>query len=545
MADGFSARYGDLLYGSYDCVDRIVLNAYHTLGYNPGGFRTWWRRLHGDDGQLDNAHLMRMAGRFARRVRASAAAHGIPVIDCKRGERKHEIAEEYLATHRVDRGVFLIFVARAIAPVWEVTRSTSGVLCNLAKKRAFVNHYSFHILDPEWGHMTIKMSGHPPFGAQVILNGHEYVAAAARAADVRFVKEGNCFTRLADPTALAQIADTLSQPATIGRLTQVCDRWIYTACLCFGLDLAEQQASYFHYAYSVYQVEYSRNLIFDSPKMMERLFDTIINRTRTRLDLPMVRTLFGVGHRPHRPNPELSPRQGVVVLRPQWNLTIFKIHFGLLTLKAYSKGERVLRFEAIVHNTKTLRTGRALDKFGAIVARLAGMVDRFTTMLDCIDTGFLPDGILDQLPTPSQIGAVRVGGIDTNKPRTRAAMTAVTALALTPDGFSVTDLAATVHAQTGQHYTTRQAAYDLRKLRGKQLVTKPGRGRRYHVPDDAARTLSAILTLRDHVIAPVVAGVRKPVGRPRNTYTRIDRDYDTLRTGMRALFNDLGIATAA
>jgi len=116
VADGFSARYGDLLYGSYDCVDRIVLNAYYPLGYNPGGFRTWWRRLHGDDEQLDNAHLMRMAGRFARRVRASAAAHGIPVIDCKRGERKHEIAEEYLATHRVDRGVFLIFVARAVAP---------------------------------------------------------------------------------------------------------------------------------------------------------------------------------------------------------------------------------------------------------------------------------------------------------------------------------------------------------------------------------------------------------------------------------------------
>ena len=66
--DGFSERYGGLLYGSYDCVDRIVLNAYYPLGHNPGGFRTWWRRLHGDDAQLDNAHLMRMAGRFARRV---------------------------------------------------------------------------------------------------------------------------------------------------------------------------------------------------------------------------------------------------------------------------------------------------------------------------------------------------------------------------------------------------------------------------------------------------------------------------------------------
>jgi hypothetical protein len=37
VADDFSERYGDLLAGSYDCVDRIVLNAYFSLGHNPGG----------------------------------------------------------------------------------------------------------------------------------------------------------------------------------------------------------------------------------------------------------------------------------------------------------------------------------------------------------------------------------------------------------------------------------------------------------------------------------------------------------------------------
>ena len=37
--------------------------------------------------------------------------------------------------------------------------------------------------------MTIKMSGHPPFPAQVILNGHEHVAAQARAAGIGFAKE--------------------------------------------------------------------------------------------------------------------------------------------------------------------------------------------------------------------------------------------------------------------------------------------------------------------------------------------------------------------
>jgi hypothetical protein len=38
MAADFSERYGDLLTGSYDCVDRIVLNAYYPLGPSPAGF---------------------------------------------------------------------------------------------------------------------------------------------------------------------------------------------------------------------------------------------------------------------------------------------------------------------------------------------------------------------------------------------------------------------------------------------------------------------------------------------------------------------------
>jgi len=161
MTDLFSERCGDLLTGSYDCVDRIVLNAYFSLGHSPGGFRVWWRRWHDDsDEQLDNAHLMRLAGRFARRVRASAQAHGIPVIDCKAGERKHQIAEAYLAEHQVRTGVFLILVSRSPATVWKVSRSTAGVICNLEKRREFVNHYSFHIMDPTWGHVTIKVSGH-------------------------------------------------------------------------------------------------------------------------------------------------------------------------------------------------------------------------------------------------------------------------------------------------------------------------------------------------------------------------------------------------
>ena len=87
------------------------------------------------------------------------------MIDCKAGERKHQIAEDYLAEHPPGRmGVFVILESRAPATVWKVSRSGAGVICNLENRRQFVNPYSFHIIDPAWGHVTI--SGHPPIGAQ-------------------------------------------------------------------------------------------------------------------------------------------------------------------------------------------------------------------------------------------------------------------------------------------------------------------------------------------------------------------------------------------
>jgi hypothetical protein len=547
MADDFSLRYGDLLTGSYDCVDRIVLNAFYPLGYQPGGLRVWWRRWHNDsDEELDNTRLMRLAGRFARRVKAWGAANDVPVIFCKAGERKHRIAEQYLAEHEVGIGVFVVLVAKAPASVWKVKRSAAGRIVNIERRREYVNHYSFHIMDPVWGHVTIKMSGHPPFGAQVMLNGHEYVSRQAESAGIAFSKVGNCFTAVADPVGLARIADALSQEAAVGRLSQVCQRWIYSACLCFALDLDEQQHSGFAYGFAVYQLEYSRNLIFADGHRMQQVFDAVVDRTRSRLDVPKIRTVFGTAQRPRRTRRSSSVIEAAIET-PSYDLTVFKLHFGRLTGKAYTKGERVLRFEAIVHNTAELRCGRMIEHFPEIVSQLAGIAERFCTALDCVDTGFIADGVLNELPTGSTLGATRVGGIDLNKQRMRDALSAVLALAPAPRGFTVGELAAKVHAITGtsdDEYTIRQATYDLRKLRGKQLVDRPGRSRRYHVPPVAARTIAALLTLRDQIVAPILAGIRSPrMGRKPKAWNRIDRDYEQIRIHMQTLFDDLALTT--
>jgi hypothetical protein len=151
------------------------------------------------------------------------------------------------------------------------------------------------------------------------------------------------------------------------------------------------------------------------------------------------------------------------------------------------------------------------------VARLAGLCQRFCTALDCVDIGFLPVGMLDQLSLPMQLGASRVDGIDVNKPRIRAALAAVLALAPPPGGFTVADMTAKVHAMTGQThatYNTCQAACDLRRLRVKQLVGKPARSR-HTLPGPATRTISALLTLPRPCHRPDPGRRPDPQGRPR------------------------------
>ena len=548
MADELSERYGDLLDGYYDCVDRIVLNAYFQLCYSAGGFRLWWRQLMGSEEHLDTTHLMRLAGRFSRRVRGFAKAHGIPVIDCRRGARKHEIAEAYLATHAVQRGLFLILVAKAPAPVWEVQRAAASVR-HLVKKTPYINQYSFHILDPEWGHLTIKISGHPPFPAQVILNGHEYVACQAAKAAIRFTKEGNCFTQISDAASLARIADTLSGPQAIGRLQSVCERWIYSSCLCFALELEEQKRSGFHYQYSNYQVEYSRNLIFSSGREMDEVFQALIDRSRVLLDIQKVKTILGSHRRPkfhwHKNN---SAQWEVVVEKPAYDLTIFKLHCGKLTLKIYTKGERVLRIEVVVHNTGALHCGRSLEKFSLILMLARDILQRFMDALSCIDQCFIADSMLEELPAPSSVGKTKVGGIDLNKARMRWVVEALIALGVSPSarGFTASELARQVRLlsnQTESDYGPRRAAYDLKKLRAKNIVQRIGQTRRYESTASGLRAMVALVVLRNKAIKPLLAAAqRRRKSRGAQHPRPIDRHYETIRMAIQGVFDELGLA---
>jgi hypothetical protein len=548
-ADDFSTYYAELLDGTYDCVDRIVVRAYCSVMNNPGGFRSWWRQLYGTDDALDDNHLMRLAGRFSRRVRAWGEKHGVAVIDCPKGVRKHELAEQHLPKDPDFVGVFLVLVSKVPASVWRVKRyGNGGIDVSRKKPNPFVNHYFFHLMDPEWGHVTIVVAGHPPFNAMIFLNGHEWVERQARRRGLAVQKAGNCFVDWADGDKLRQIADTLSRPGgAVGRLEEVCRRWLASGCLCFALDTEEQERSGMRHSFSLYQLEYSRNVLFRRGSDLDQVFQGFIDRTRVLLDLRKVTTIFGWQKRPRSFNRTMHrPRFELAVETLEYDLTVFKVHFGKLTLKAYSKGERVLRVESIAHNVRALNLGVQAGAFPEMVAKLCAMVARFFNALRCADQMFLDGGTLDDLPKPTSRGRRRLAGVDVHKPRMCAVLEALVALTLHPQGFTAAELAAHVRRVAGPQlpeYRPRQAAYDLKKVRAKGFIERVGSSRRYRPVLPTFQKIAALIILREKVLKPLLASCEDGRTAPApHAPADIDVHYRNLQHELRKAFKALGLA---
>jgi hypothetical protein len=361
------------------------------------------------------------------------------------------------------------------------------------------------------------------------------------------VKDGNCFTDFSDAAGLARVADTMiRREADVGRLVQVCERWIYSSCLCFALDLGEQERCDFRYSYSVFQAEYSRNYLFRHGRKMEKLFDDLIDRTRVPLDIKSLKTIFGVKHRPYfKDRHGKPPRIELAVERPVYNLTVFKIHFGVLTVKMYTKGERVLRLEVIVHNAKRLGCGVGIDRFSTIVTQLQDVLTRFVDVLRCVDVSFVDAAALDKWHKRSKLAGKSVAGIDINCERMRVVVEAVIALATKPHGFRAYELAAKVREIGGtglKRYTSRQASYDLKKLRAKRVVERIPNSLRYQIIPRGLRAITAMLVLRNKVMIPLLAnrGQRKRCGRCHMSKT--DQHYDNIQKELQHVFKSFGIA---
>ena len=128
----------------------------------------------------------------------------------------------------------------------------------------------------------------------------------------------------------------------------------------------------------------------------------------------------------------------------------------------------------------------------------------------------------------------------------RHVIQALIALSPSANGFTASDLAARVRLFSKQgplQYGPRHAAYDLNKLRGKQIVQRIGRTRRYQIPPPGLRAMAALVVLRNKAIKPLLAAAL-PLRPTRGAHNPrpIDTHYRTIQVAMQGVFHQLGLA---
>src|SRR5260370_4463458 len=151
---------------------------------------------------------------FVRAIEQFVAAHRIPLITFKRGERKDTVAATYLAEFRRREGVLFVGKAQERQRVFRTTKRrnpTTGVTYPwLVRSTAMVNQYYVYLVDADFGPLFIKFSSYFPYPLKVCLNGHEYLKRQLAKAHVPFEALDNGIRACADPRQIQTLADGLT-----------------------------------------------------------------------------------------------------------------------------------------------------------------------------------------------------------------------------------------------------------------------------------------------------------------------------------------------
>jgi hypothetical protein len=159
----------------------------------------------------------------------------------------------------------------------------------------------------------------------------------------------------------------------------------------------------------------------------------------------------------HNSPTSVPPRGGLqladVLEPPQFDLTVFKVHYGNLTPKVYSASS-ASKPSFTTHTILAVVAESHASPKSSLASRTCSNASSRRRI--ALTSPFVSDETLDQLPLPSILGKTRVGGLDLNKVRIRTVLAGVLAFASSPTGFRVSDLTAKIsnmstHMERGLH----------------------------------------------------------------------------------------------
>jgi hypothetical protein len=486
-----------------ECADRLYLNLYVPILQDPRGVAFFWRKHRGYE-FASSALMAPMSRTFVAKIESFAEQEGVDLVTLRKGQRKDDVAKEYLARFDGDEGVLFIGKAQEKAKVIRTERrhnpTTGAPYAWLVPSTSMVNQYYFYCVDKDFGPFFIKFCSYFPYNGKLCLNGHEYLKRQLLKRRIPFEALDNGILSCADPKRAQKLADELT-PEKVDRLAR---KWFRKLPHPFP---GKDREGGFLYDISILQAEFSLTQVFDRPRTGRLFFEEII---RENVDLGRpdhVQLIF------ERRVTRRTPGRFRTRVIAEGVIPSLHVDYKSNRIKQYHKEGRALRTETIINDTYDFNIGRRLENLPAL--RQLGLqtnrrlLDVQRISHDCA----IGEAVFEQIHRPSVVDDQRASALRLDDARARALLAALLVFHLLPRGFTNQDLREHVAPLLGLvpgQYTQGKMSYDLRRLRLHGLIERISGSRRYRVTPLGFRAATFLTRAYNRLLRHGLAVVSDP-----------------------------------
>lgn len=487
-----------------ECIDRMYLNLYVPGLQHINGVVSFFRK-HRQQPIASSALMAPMSRKFVTAIESYVQDNEIPVVVFRKGQRKDDIAKQYLAQFKGNEGIVFVGKAQEKASVSRTEKRRNPVTGQgypwLVPSTAMVNHYYFYGIDENFGPFFLKFCSYFPYNGKLYLNGHEYAKRQMSLKKIPFEALDNGVQSCSDVKALQKICDGLSAE----KIDAFCRKWL--RLLPHPFSAADRAAGY-RYDLSILQAEFSLTQVLDRPVAGRQFFEEVI---RENIDLGRpdhVQLVFD--RKIIRTTPGLF-RTRIITEGVTPSL---HVQYKNTRIKQYHKEGRALRTETTINNTRDFGIGKRLHNLPAL--REVGfranrrLLDTERISHDCI----LAEETFQKLNRPVDSEGQRASALRFADPKVQALWNALLVFRLSPKGFSNSQLRhhlAELLGKSPDQITPGAMTYQLRRLRLHGLIQRIPKTHRYDVTDLGFRSGLFFSKVYSRILRPGFAFIQPDV----------------------------------
>jgi len=497
-----------------EAIDRLYLNAYVPSLQTGGGFVYFVKTQLG--ARVPSTMMVApMTERFVAAIDRFVTTERIDLVTFEKGQRKDDIARQYLARCEAEEGVLFVGKAQEKASVFrtEKRRDAQGKTYPwIIRSTAMPNHYYFYILDKDFGPLFIKFCTYFPYAVKVCLNGHEWLKRQLTHRDIPFEPLDNGIRSSDEAGRVQRIADTLDA----AKIDAVFRKWLRRLPHPFA---PAHRAAGYRYQLSILQSEFALTQVLDRPLTGRCFFEEVI---RENLDIgrpDQMQLIFD--RRVTRRTPG-SFRTRVLT---EGVVPSLHVQYKKSKVKQYHKEGQALRTETTINDTYDFDIGRALRNLPALRAIGFAANRRLLHVESLSHDCLIGEDHLHAVTSPVLVEDQRAAGLRFGDRRVHALMHALCLFAIAPTGVrhrELRDHVAQLQNRDPDTYSAGAMTYDLRRLRLHGLIERVPRSHRYRITPTGAQVAMFYARLYTRALRPACSLQPSGSARAQRAFDRLD-----------------------